>query len=170
MRRPVSVIPIGRITGAWGTGGWVKVFSLTDPPENIFEYQPWRAPSAPRLFHVRQWRRQGPRLVACLDGINTRVAAEALAGTELSVRRDQLPTPEPGKFYWRDLVGLEVQNIKGVDLGRVAGLIDAGVHDVLEIDAGSGRDPILVPFVQDQFVKKVDLDRRRIIVDWERGW
>jgi len=177
--RDESVL-VGRIQGVWGAAGWVKVYSLTQPPENIFEYQPWQRVGAPGLIRVSQWRRQGPRLVARLEGVDDRDAAEALVGTGLAVDRAALPETGKQQFYWSDLIGLEVVNRESVVLGRVRGLIDAGVHDVLEIrpepvavpgtGTDSGSEPVLVPFVPGRFIDGVDLDVGRIRVDWQPDW
>ncbi|HKL52942.1 MAG TPA: ribosome maturation factor RimM [Wenzhouxiangellaceae bacterium] len=162
-------VELGRLNGAWGTGGWVKVFSLTDPPENIFEYQPWRTAGSPGLLHVRQWRRQGPRLVARLEEVATREQAESLHGTMLAIDRDRLPGAEGDNYYWHDLIGLSVYNRDGELLGEVTGLLDAGAHDVLEIGRSGGGD-LLVPFVTGHFIDKVDLAGGRIDVDWLAEW
>lgn len=162
-------VELGRLNGAWGTGGWVKVFSLTDPPENIFEYQPWRISGSPGLLHVRQWRRQGPRLVAQLEEVPTRELAESLHGTMLSVDRTELPRAEGDSYYWHDLIGLAVYNRDGDLLGEVSGLLNAGAHDVLEIRRSSGVD-VLVPFVMGHFIDKVDMAEGRIDVDWQAEW
>lgn len=163
-------IEVGRINGAWGTAGWVKVFSLTDPPENIFEYQPWRCAPTPGLFHVRQWRRQGTRLVAQLDEVATRDQAEALAGTVISITAAQFPDAGAQSWYWHDLIGLAVEDANARALGRVAGLIDAGVHDVLRVTATDGGDELLIPFVPEVYVLGVDVDAGRIRVDWDPAW
>lgn len=163
-------VELGRLNGAWGTSGWVKVFSLTEPPENIFEYQPWRTTGSPGLLHVREWRRQGPRLVARLEEVGSREQAEALHGTSLFIDRRELPPTGTGAWYWHDLVGLAVVNREGEHLGEVRGLLDAGAHDVLEIRRRGGGTDILVPFVTGQFVDKVDLAARTIIVDWQFDW
>ena len=165
-----TMIRVGRLNGPWGVAGAVKVFSYTDPPEQIFDYQPWRTDGSPGLLHVRSWRRQGPRLVAEIEEIPDREWAERLAGLTLSIPRTALPAPPAGQYYWQDLVGLEVVNREHVPLGRVRELLDAGVHDVLVIDrAGPGADH-LVPFVPGRFVEAVDLDAGRIVVDWQPEW
>lgn len=165
-----DLVELGRLNGAWGTAGWVKVFSVTEPPENIFEYQPWRTTGSPGLLRVRQWRRQGPRLVALLEEIGSREEAEALHGTPLYFARDKLPSAGTGAWYWHDLIGLDVFNREGEHLGRISGLLDAGAHDVLEIRRSGGGTDLLVPFVTGQFVDKVDLAARTIIVDWQFDW
>ena len=163
-------VELGRLNGAWGSAGWVKVYSLTDPPEQIFEYQPWRIPGPPGLLHIQQWRRQGPRLVVRLEEIKNRDQAEALQGTRLVVDRTDLPQAEDGTWYWHDLIGLEVVNREGQLLGLVKGLFDAGAHDVLEIRRDHSKADLLVPFVPGHFVDEVDLTAGRILVDWKPDW
>jgi len=169
MSEAEDLVELGRLNGAWGTGGWVKVFSLTDPPENIFEYQPWRISDSPGLLHVRQWRRQGPRLVARLEEVATREEAESLRGTILSFGRAELPRAEGDSYYWHDLIGLDVYNRDDELMGKVSGLLNAGAHDVLEIRR-SGKGDVLVPFVTGHFVDNVDLEGGRIDVDWQAEW
>lgn len=169
MSESSSRVELGRINGAWGTSGWVRVYSLTSPPENIFDYQPWHTDGAPGLLHVRQWRRQGPRLVAQLAEITERDAAEALRGTALFIARGSLPEPDTGSYYWHDLMNLEVVNLEGRVLGRVAGFIDAGAHDVLQVES-AGSAPVLIPFVHERFIALVDLQAGRIEVDWQPEW
>lgn len=163
-------VELGRLNGVWGVAGWVKVFSHTTPADNIFTYQPWRTEGSPGLLRVLEWRQQGPRLVARLDGITTREQAEALHGVRLFALRSDLPSPQPSQYYWYELIGMNVFNREGVALGVVHGLLDAGAHDVLQVRRADGRPDILVPFVQDHFIDRVDRPRRRIDVDWDPEW
>ncbi len=164
-----ETVEVGRFTGAWGVNGWVKVYSLTDPAEAIFDYQPWLVGEAGQSMTISHWRRTGPRLVAAIDGIETAEQAAALAQVGIRIRRDILPPAPAGQFYWNDLIGLTVVNREGDDYGRVSGLQATGAHDVLEI-AGGPFGPVLIPFVQDHFIDFVDLEAGRIVVNWPREW
>lgn len=171
MSGEVARVELGRLDGAWGTDGWVRVYSLTEPRENIFDYQPWLTDGEPGLLHVRDWRRQGPRLMARLDEVDDRDLAERLRGLKLYVTRTDLPEPASDSYYWNDLIGLEVVDTAGRDLGRVSGLLDAGAHDVLELEPTSpGAAPTLIPFVIPRFVRRVDLAAGRIEADWDPDW
>jgi 16S rRNA processing protein RimM len=76
-----------------------------------------------------------------------------------------LPQPRPGEYYWADLEGLEVVNVDAVPLGRVSHLFSTGANDVLV--AKSEERERMIPFVVDQYVRDVDFDAGRIVVDWD---
>ena len=162
-------VELGRINGAWGVTGWVKVYSFTDPPQNIFEYQPWQLNESPELIHVLEWKQQGSRLVARLDAIESREAAESMRGYTVSVPSEHLPEPENDRYYWHDLLGLEVINRSGQHLGKVNRLLDASVHDVLSVRTRDAEE-LLIPFVMGHYIEDVDLEQGCIRVDWERDW
>jgi len=159
---------IGRIVGVWGVKGWVRVYSYTRPASAIFDYQPWQINDLGEV-EVREQRVVGRRLVALLGDIDTVEQAQSLLERDIRVARASLPRPRPGEFYWNDLVGLSVFNRQGECLGRVAGLLETGAHDVLDIRPERG-DAVLIPFVRDHFVRSVDLDAGRIEVDWPSQW
>lgn len=160
-------ILLGRIVGAHGVRGELKLESFTQPFEAILKYQPWRLrlrDSESEAVGVRG-RANEKGLVIRLPGIEDRDAAEASRGMEVFVPRSTLPAPKPGEFYWVDLEGLKVRNLEGVDFGTVSHLFDTGANDVMVVkDAERER---LVPFVMDDYVKSVDFDTGLIIVDWD---
>ena len=157
---------LGRVVGLFGVKGWVKVFSYTDPREAILEYGRWflKQGGGWRTVVVCEGRRQGKSVVARLEGIEDRDGAAVLIGCEIAIEHGDLPTPEAGRYYWADLEGLQVVNPEGIELGRVAYLLETGANDVLVLDGERER---LIPFVAGQVVLDVDLAAGVIIVDWE---
>ena len=55
-------------------------------------------------------------------------------------------------------------NLEGRLLGRVHGLMATGANDVLIVQGERRR---LIPFVQGSRVREIDLQARRLIVDWD---
>lgn len=159
-------ILLGRILGAFGVRGEVKIDSFTDPPRALLKYQPWVLShrNAEREIHSASGRETPKGLIALLPGIEDRDAAEALRGAELWVPRSRLPAPKPGEHYWVDLEGLTVFNREGVEFGTVSHLFDTGANDVLVVAGDRER---LIPYVPGQFVLDVDFDAGRITVDWD---
>jgi len=158
-------IAVGRIGAPHGVRGWVRLRSYTQPPENILDYSPWRLVGARGEQEVQAERLEprGKGLVARLAGIDDRDAAAELTGMEIMVRRALFPPPAEGEYYWADLIGARVVTSGGVELGQVVELLETGANDVLVL-AGERRR--LVPFVTGRVIRDVDLDARRIVVDW----
>ena len=160
-------ILVGRIHGAFGVRGEVKLESFTSPARAVLRYQPWRlrdGRGGEREVAGASGREAGKGLVATLPGIADREAAEALRGAELWVPRSVLPAPAPGEYYWVDLEGLRVANAEGVDFGTVSHLFATGANDVLVVRGDRER---MLPFVQPDVVRSVDLDAGLITVDWD---
>ncbi|MGH8114147.1 MAG: ribosome maturation factor RimM [Rhodanobacteraceae bacterium] len=162
---------LGRIVGVHGVHGAVKLESFTEPRLAIFGYRPWLLEREPGTFEKiaeAQGHAQGKGMVATLAGVSDRDAAMAWIGARIWIPREVLPEPEAGEFYQTDLEGLQVLNTAGELLGTVSHLFDNGAHDVLMVrdEAGTER---LIPYVVDVYVKSVDLDAGRIVVDWNKG-
>lgn len=159
-------VAVGRISGSFGVRGWLKVYSYTDPRENIVGYSPWYlvVDGQSRQVKLLAGRAHGEGVVALIDGVNDRDAAEALTGAEIEVDRAVLGKAGRQQFYWTDLQGMTVQTLTGVVLGSVDHLFETGANDVMVV-VGEGRH--LVPFLYGRVVTGVDTDRRVITVDWD---
>jgi 16S rRNA processing protein RimM len=159
-------ILLGRVLGAFGVRGELKILSHTDPQSALLRYQPWTLvrEGVERRVEGVQGRQTVKGVVATLPGVADRDAAQALAGTEIWAPRRVLPKAQPGEYYWVDLEGLEVFNLEGVALGRVSHLFDTGSNHVMVL---GGERERLIPFIEGDFVKSVDFDAGRIEVDWD---
>lgn len=158
------IVLLGHVAGVHGVRGWVKIHSLTEPREAIFEYQPWLLGDAHEAVRISEGIKHGNRLIAHIEGVDDREAAEELVNRSIAVRREQLPQADAGEYYWTDLVGLEVRLQDGRVLGTVDRLVATGANDVLVVAGDRER---LVPFVTGQYVKSVDLEHGVIVVDWD---
>lgn len=157
----------GQISGVFGVKGHVKVFSLTQPRENILKYSPWllQKNDLTKEVNVIGGQRQGNNVVAELENIVDRDAAQALMGWDILISRQSLPKAKPGEYYWTDLVGLEVETLTGIKLGVVDHLIETGANDVLVVV--DGEIERLIPFLQQHTVLNIDLAAGLIHVDWD---
>lgn len=155
------------MSGVFGVKGWVKVYSFTDPRENILQYSPWILQKNSQIQEVKLLggRRQGSLVVAELQGISDRDLAAELMGADILIRKQQLPKAGDGEYYWADLIGLEVRNQEGCKLGKVDYLLETGANDVLVVVDGDVDR--LIPFLQQSTILKIDLDDGLIIVDWD---
>lgn len=173
--RPTDAVEVGRIIGAWGVKGGIKVKPFAADPQALFSSRRWfLSPSlskpghlVPAVLRVTAAREQGDAVVATVQDVHDRDAAQALAGAGVFVSRASFPTPNDGEFYWVDLIGLAVRNREAQELGSVVGLIETGPHCVLRIQPRDAEaDEVLIPFV-DAYVDQVDTAARTIVVDWQ---
>lgn len=160
-------IVAGKISGVFGVKGWVKVYSFTAPRENVLHYSPWvlRKGSELKNVAVLDGQLQGNAVIASLSDVTDRDQAASLLGYEILIDESLLPEPAEGEYYWRDLIGLKVENEQGIVLGVVDYLIETGANDVLIVK--DGKTERLIPFLQGQFVKSIDLQAGLMIVDWD---
>ncbi len=159
-----EMVLLGHIAGAHGIKGWVRIHSDTEPRDAILAYQPWLIGDEKTPTRVQQGRKQGKHLVAEIEGISDREAAESLAGQHIAVYRDQLPDLPDTQYYWTDLIGAEVYNQDGSELGSIREMIATGANDVMRVQGDRER---LIPFIKDIYVTEVDLVARRVTVSWD---
>jgi 16S rRNA processing protein RimM len=175
IRHAPEFITMGRVGAPYGVRGWVKVHSFTEQNTNLLEYDPWyfllvpgsqgyAAPGGWTEAPVIEAREHGKGLVARFEACDDRDTAARFAGCEIGIRRNQLPRPEAGEYYWVDLQGLQVLTLGGKSLGVVDHLLATGANDVLVV---KGERERLIPFVQGSIVRVVDLEGGTIRVDWD---
>ncbi len=162
--RDDKLVYLGHVAGAHGINGWVKIHSLTEPREAIFEYQPWLLGASLEAVRVRQGKQHGNRLIALLEGTENREQAEALLNQRIAVLREQLPELPRDEYYWTDLLGLTVRLEDGRELGQIDNMLATGANDVMVV---RGERERLIPFVLGQYVKQVDLAAGCVTVDWD---
>jgi 16S rRNA processing protein RimM len=160
---------MGRVAGAFGVQGWIKVQPYTASIAGLAGYRRWwLGPEEGReAFELTDSEAHGETLVAKLAGIDDRDAAAALRGREVAVPRAAFPPAGEDEVYWADLIGLKVVNLQGDELGEVAEVFSNGAHAVLRV--ARGDEERLIPFV-DAAVQRLDLPARRIEVEWGVDW
>ncbi|RUO35281.1 ribosome maturation factor RimM [Aliidiomarina sanyensis] len=167
-----SPVVLGTIGAVYGIKGWLRINAYTENQEGIFDYSPWLIGHNGqwREAKVSQWRWHNNGLVAKFAEVDDRDAAQQLTGLEIAVPADALPELAEDEFYWRDLVGLRVVNKENYDMGIVNHLMPTVANDVLVVNANSndafGKRERLIPFIQSQYIVKVDKEAGLITVDW----
>lgn len=159
-------ITVGKIGAVYGVHGWLKIHAYTEFETNILDYQPWyiQRDQTWVSMTIESARTMGRKLIVKLPGIDTPEDARHLTGSLIAVTRAQLPALKDNEYYWSDLVGLNVINQNGENLGKVIYLIATGSNDVLVI---KGDKEHAIPYLPGKVVTSVDLEKQEIHVDWE---
>ncbi|MBD2748235.1 ribosome maturation factor RimM [Microvirga sp. BT688] len=161
-----ELVLVGEFGRAHGLKGEVRLKSHTGDPRAIADYRPLIASNGKiySLKSVRAAPGDAPDLlIAIVDGVTTREAAEALNRVQLHVERDKLPPPdEDDEFLLADLIGLSVQTEAGDIIGTVVAVPNYGGGDLLEIAPVQKGPTALLPFTK-AFVPVVDIAAKRIV-------
>ncbi|GGJ90975.1 ribosome maturation factor RimM [Pseudomonas matsuisoli] len=166
-----DLIVIGKIVSVHGVRGEVKVYSFTDPLDNLLDYRRWTLTRDSEIKQVElvRGRLQNNVLVAKLRGLDDREVARTYAGFEIRVPRSELPELNDGEFYWHQLIGLRVIDQAGQFLGRLDHLLETGANDVIVVKPVEGslddRERLL-PYTE-QCVQAIDLASGEMRVDWD---
>jgi 16S rRNA processing protein RimM len=158
----VNRVCLGVIVAAHGVRGQVKVKCFTAEPEGVAAYGELSDQTGMRRFRLRIVGRTKGGVVAQIEGVADRDAAEALKGTELHVARGALPEPEADEYYHADLIGLAVELGDGTPFGRVVALHDFGAGAMLEVATGT-TGAVLMPFTR-EVVPLVDIAGGRLVI------
>lgn len=171
-----ELVTVGRIRTVYGVKGWLKVESFTQPAENLFEYGEWTIQcsgksenAGPVKVSCDEFRRHNNDIVVHLQGLDDREQARRLSQCFIAVPKSAMPALDGEEFYWHQLEGLQAfqLGVEGEDqlLGVVDHLLETGANDVLVVKR-KGADDILIPYLPGEVVKHIDLQSRRILVDW----
>ncbi|WP_144769659.1 ribosome maturation factor RimM [Herbaspirillum sp. SJZ099] len=177
---PGDLVIVGHVTGAYGIQGWIRVRPYSAQADALLNAKTWwleKSGLPKQDAEVMQSKGHSGDVVARLTGVADRNAAEALKGNVVYISRKHFPALDDDEFYWVDLIGASVENLQGEQLGVVADMMDNGAHPILRVampvqEAGQGAEgkpasqpELLIPFVG-QFVKTVQQEEKKIIVDW----
>lgn len=153
-------VEIGRIAGAFGIRGEVKLEPYADAPDRYdrLKAATARLPDGGRIpVRVLGARRHKSHILLRLEGVESPNDAAPLIGATLVIPLSERPALPRGQYYLSDLLGMEVITTSGEPVGPVTDVLHAREHDVYVTPRG------LIPAVR-EFVRDVDLDRRRIVI------
>jgi len=159
------LVLMGRIVAPYGVKGWLKIDPFTQHVHGLLGYDHWHVgiDGAWQIRKVDSAKVHGATVVAKLVGIEDRDMALPLQGLRVAVLRSEFPDPEPGEYYWEDLVGLTVVNEQDCVLGQVARIFETGANDVIVVQGERER---LLPFIE-PVVRQIDLAAKTIKVIWD---
>src|SRR5580692_3117518 len=160
-----ALIQLGFVGAPFGVRGWIKLRSHTDPPERLLDHRSLRIGqgSVWKNYRIEASGRSGGALTVKLIGVEDRNQAQALRGAEVCVPRSELPPRDDKDFYRADLIGCEVVNLDGAALGVVRHFIESPAQVLMVM---RGDKEYWVPAVP-QHLRRVDLQARRVVVDWD---
>jgi 16S rRNA processing protein RimM len=154
-------VTVARVARSQGRRGEVAADLLTSFPERFAERRKLFAVDASgrrELELEAHWLHKG-RVVLKFRGVDSIEGAQALAGCELQIRREERAPLPKGATYVSDLVGCTVFD-QGRELGEIVEVeFNAGEAPLLQVKAESGE--YLIPFAA-EYLESLDLEHQRV--------
>jgi 16S rRNA processing protein RimM len=162
-------ILLGIVAAPHGVRGLVRIRSFTEDPMAVAGYGPLSDETGKKRFTVEALSASRGAVLARIEGVADRNAAEALRGLKLYIERERLPATAESEWYEADLIGLAAVGKDGRDWGKVKAFHDFGAGLTMEVTGGTAsRDSLMLPF-NDEVVPEVDLEGGKVIVNPPEG-
>ena len=162
-------ILLGVVAAPHGVRGLVRIRSFTEDPMAIATYGPLSDETGRKMYRVEALSAVKGAVLARIEGVADRTAAEALRGLRLYVERSALPATGEREWYEADLIGLSAVGRDGRDWGKVLAFHDFGAGLAMEVSGGeAARGPVMLPF-NDEAVPEIDVAGGRVLVDPPSG-
>ena len=159
---------LGVVAAPHGVRGLVRIKSYTEDPMAVGIYGPLSDESGRKEYRVEALSAARGAVLARIDGVADRTAAEALRGLRLYIERSALPVAGDGEWYEADLVGLAAVGRDGRDWGKVVAFHDFGAGLTMEVSGGASSDSVMLPFT-DEVVPEIDIEGGKVVIDPPAG-
>ena len=133
-------ILVGKVGKPIGLKGWAKINSYTRPEENIGNYESFFQGSKKKPISIESSKKSGKNLIIKFKSIDTREDIEILKNNDLFIKAIDLPELKDNEFYWKDLIGKEVEHLDGTHIGKVIEILETGSDDVLVIEKDNKKE------------------------------
>jgi len=166
-------LPVGKIFGAHGIKGNIKVYSYA---ESLSVFEPGssilviNAKGSETTYKIKWVKPHTRYFLLSLKGIESRDSVQTLIGSELFIEKADLPELEDGSYYWFDIIGLSVFTTDEQYLGKIESIISTGSNDVFVV-----KDPnkeqeneTLIPALE-SVVLEIDFKLKTMRVDLPEG-
>ncbi len=159
---------IGKIVGAHGVKGTVKVYSYA---ESVSIFKPGdritikKRDKQEKRYSIKWAKAHGKVILLSLKEIKNRGETDSFVGAKLYVEKSRLPEAEQDSYYWFDLIGLSVFTTGKEYLGQIESVFPTGSNDVYVVK-DIGKDPekeILIPALE-SVVLDIDFDKKTMRV------
>lgn len=155
-------ILIGKFGKTHGLLGCIRLYSYSQPPEQIFKYHLTDANSNP--IKLLKPKDAGTYFLVKIPHVDNVDQANDYVNRELFITNDQLPTIGSDEFYWHELIDCEVISTDNISFGKVKKILNFGAQDILSIKNSQNKET-LIPLTN-KHVKTIDTNKKLIIAEW----
>lgn len=165
-----AFLVIGKLRRAHGVQGeipmevYTKMLELLEPESVLFIGDGYR----PLTIDNTRWKQE--LLLLKFEEINDRETASELTNQLVYVKTADMPKLPLGEFYLHELIGLNVVQEDGQDLGILTEILETGANDVYLIKDDEGKE-VLIPATE-EMILAIDMGKDTMTVakmEWYNG-
>jgi 16S rRNA processing protein RimM len=169
-----ELFTIGEIVGVHGLGGKLKVRSYA---ESVETFEPGisvklktSGAGDENWYEILESSNYKKGVLLALKGVEDISIAEQLKGKEVLIKRENLPETQENDYFWQDLIGLEVFDVKRGSIGKIDNIFQTGANDVFVVksDKKDGKEEVLVPVIE-SVIKTVNIKEGTMEIELPEG-
>lgn len=156
-------LAVGKLRRPFGLSGEMKVELYID---NLEVFDPNNEIFCGKKYTKRKiisFRESGKYFLIKFDKINNPEEAGHLTNEIIYLQSERFPSPKDGAYFYRQLLGLRVQNEDGTELGTISEIIETGANDVYVVFNEETQEEILIPAIKSA-VLKIDIESNLMVV------
>lgn len=160
-KQPKNRITIGKVGGAHGINGEMRIIPLTDFVERFADMH--EVMVGDELLHIESVKYHKQFVLMKFREYPVREDAMRLTNRLLTVDRSEAAPLNEGEYYTFDIIGLKVFDIEGSELGTVENVLRTGSNDVYQARKADGGE-LLIPALK-AVVKEINIADGKMVVD-----
>ena len=157
-------LAVGKLRKPFGLTGEMKFESFIDDLEVFAQGKEIFLGKSYTRRKIASLSESGSTLLVRLEGVNNPEDARILANQIMVTPADNLPELEEGNYYYRQLIGMRVEDSEGIQMGEIVEIIETGANDVYVIFNKEEEKEILIPAIQ-SVILKIDIESNLMVVN-----
>jgi 16S rRNA processing protein RimM len=167
-----NLLNVGKVVNTQGIRGEVRVIASTDFPEERFATGSKLFLEHPDFSEMIELKVAGHRQHKNFDllkfeGYPNINDVEKFKGGVLKVSNEMLSELEENEFYYHEVIGCDVVNTSGEQLGKIKEILSTGANDVWIVQR-QGQKDLLLPYIED-VIKEVNIEEKVVTVELMEG-
>ncbi|ANQ53018.1 ribosome maturation factor RimM [Thermosipho affectus] len=159
-------VPVAILGKTHGLGGELRLLPLTNIPEvieSLDEVFIYNEKVKKFLFgRISYMVLSNGYYIVKIKGIDSVNDAKKFVGSKLYIEKSMLPSLKDDEYYFYEILGLNVFDENGKNIGKVDEIIQTGSNDVLVINKDTENE-LMIPVIKD-YVVLIDKKDRKIVV------
>ena len=162
-----NYIIVGKVLTTHGIKGYLTIRTFTSIPSDIFKYKLYIKNNGEFMnIKIEDQNFMPKKTIMKIEGLNSIEACQDYIGLDLLALKKDLPDTESDEYYWHELIGSDVMNHDGIQLGLVEDIFTSGENDILIIKDKDSKKETYIPFLKNNIIS---FENNILTVKWDNA-